>query len=512
MIVLAAALVTAAVAGCSAGPSDRPTIAVRSDAPASPSPSPSPAAVPPLQAPVTDLTWRSCSSTWLQQTSPAPLPAGVTLECATLTAPVDDQLPDSLSLGLVRARTADTPREAAPVVLTTGADEPSGTALARWARADGAALLAQHPVVALDRRGLGTSDPVSCLSAAQRTDITTVDASGPDPSALDTIQQLGRTSTQSCTDVLSPAELGYDAAHAAGDLEVLRTAWKVDRLALLGLGDGAAVALRYSIAHPDHVSRLVLDSPASYGADAATMAKEQATGAEAALRAFSTQCAATQCPAGPDATATVLDVLNQARARNGLPAAGGSLAAGAIPGLLARALSSPDGARALPAALERARAGDGTALAQLGSTGAPPGQVDAELVARCSDVALRPSAEQVSTLLAQWRTEMPVFGADAAARLLLCLSWPTPATAPQVRELGAVPPVLVLAPAADPVAGPSGAPAAVTSVQQAGSDATLVRWQGYGHPVLPASACARTAVAAYLADGTRPQAGTICPA
>ena len=509
----------ATLAACSAGPSTRPAIAVIETGLAPTTSTAVPADPPPpaLQAPVADLPWTDCTSSTVSKLGLTSRQPGLVLECATLSVRLDAALPTSLSLGLLRARVAQTPRDAAPLVLSTGVEQPSTTALATLAASGDAQLLAARPVVAVDRRGVGTSGAVTCLKPEQRAGIEDVDPGAPgDPLAAALL--LGRDATQVCTDAISPAEAVFDAAHAAADLEALRIAWKVDRLSLLGVGDGAAIALRYAVAHPAQVARLVLDSPAVPGADEVTLAKNRAIGAEAAFTAFAAICGP-RCPAGADPRATVADLMQRARTSGGLAAAGGRrLSAGAILLAVGQALRTPAGIQGLGSALATATAGDATALsvyldqaAGRGMPGNPGTAIDADFVGHCSDAALRPTPEQVSTLVAQWRKDYPLFGASSAAHLLLCLSWPTPPTPPPVTKLDAVPPVLVLGPMADPVVGIAGVPATLIDVQQAGSDGTVLNWQGTGHPVFLSSPCARAAVSTYLTDGTRPPLGTICP-
>jgi len=510
-----------ALAACSAGPSTRPAVALLDGkAPPAPTSSAPPALQsPPLQAPVADLPWSDCTASTLGKLALTSRQAGLVLDCATVSVPLDPKLAGTVPLGLLRARVASTPRDAAPLVLTTGVEQPSTTALATLAASGSAALLATRPLVAADRRGVGTSAALTCLKPAQRTAIEDVDASAPaDPLAA--TLQLGRDATQACTDAISPAEAAFDTTHAAEDLEVLRTTWKVDRLSLLGMGDGAAIALRYAVLHPEQVARLVLDSPAVPGADEVSLAKDQAIGAEAAFAAFATSCAAVNCPAGADPRRAVTDLMQRARAAApGLVgAAGRRLSAGGILRAVREALRTPAGSQGLGPALAAANGGDPTALlayldqsAGRAVAGNPGTAIDDSFVGHCSDAALRPTPGQVSTLVAQWRKDYPLFGADAAARLLLCLSWPTPPTAPAVKALNAVPPALLVSPTADPVVGAAGTPATLTDVQQAGSDGTVLSWQSTGHPVFLSSPCTRDAVGVYLAEGKRPRPGTICP-
>jgi pimeloyl-ACP methyl ester carboxylesterase len=80
----------------------------------------------------------------------------------------------------------------------------------------------------------------------------------------DPVANLGAitlTATTSCTDALAPGDSSYDNVRAAEDLERLRSTWDVPALALLGIGNGAQVALAYTGSHPDKVARLILVSP-----------------------------------------------------------------------------------------------------------------------------------------------------------------------------------------------------------------------------------------------------------
>jgi pimeloyl-ACP methyl ester carboxylesterase len=509
---------------CSAGPSTRPPLALvdaavarGAGAPAS-STTPAPPTVPDLQAPVSDLAWTDCTRPTLTRLGLTGGPAGLVLECVTLAVPLDRALPGSTTLGLLRARLPQTPTGSAPLVLLSGPDAPATTTLAQLAVGVLGGSLGIRPVVALDRRGTGTSSPVTCLSATERSALVDLDAGAPDAEA--TALALGREVSLSCSDVLSPGELAFDGEHAADDVERLRQALGVDTLAVLGSGGGAAVALRDVVRHPARVSRLVLDSPVLPTTDQASAAQDQARGSEAAFDAFSSACVSAGCPVG-DPRAAVLALQQQARAQGGLPAAGGRRAsAGAVLVAVRQALTAPGTSTAatLGRVLAQARDGDAGGLLALvdaatgrAAQGGDTSRQDGELVATCSDAALRPTAAQVADLVPRWSTENPLFGADAATRLLVCLSWSTPPAAPALAGLDALPPVLVLAAANDPVTGTDAATTAVQELATAGAHATVLRWLGGGHPVLGSSSCTVTAVVGYVSGGALPESGTVCP-
>lgn len=56
------------------------------------------------------------------------------------------------------------------------------------------------------------------------------------------------------TEMVAP----FNVATLVGDLEALRRIWGIDRIRLVGHSWGAALALMYALAHPDHVERAVL--------------------------------------------------------------------------------------------------------------------------------------------------------------------------------------------------------------------------------------------------------------
>jgi pimeloyl-ACP methyl ester carboxylesterase len=139
--------------------------------------------------------------------------------------------------------------------------------------------------------------------------------SGDDPVA--SLGAITMTATTSCTDTIAPGDSAYDNAHAAEDVERLRSTWDVPGLALLGIGNGAQVALAYAGSHPDKVSRLILDSPIPLGVNAETAAEQQVKGQQAALDAFAAQCSAVNCALGSDPKGAVNSLLAAARAGRG---------------------------------------------------------------------------------------------------------------------------------------------------------------------------------------------------
>ncbi|MBD0323902.1 MAG: alpha/beta hydrolase, partial [Aldersonia sp.] len=264
--------VVAVIAGCGAGPSSRPAVAVQQQQAGAPDESPdntsAPPAAPDLQVPKSDLSWRDCTRTTLDELGLGPGPDGLLLECAELSAPIDTggNVYGTFTVGAMRARLPQTPPDVPPLVLTSGTDRSSTGTLAGLAAGPVGGLLSSRPIVAIDRRGIGTSTPIDCIPPGTRNDLLNNAAGRPDPP--NSISDASQAATIACKDFLQPQELAFDTPHAADDLEQLRLVWDVETIGIIGSGNGAKVALSYAQRYPQHVGRLVLDAPQGVGQDA----------------------------------------------------------------------------------------------------------------------------------------------------------------------------------------------------------------------------------------------------
>ena len=129
---------------------------------------------PAVEAPKNDLSWHNCTSQVFSDSAVQALP-GVTLDCATYDADLDsiNGASGSVSIGVVRARSVQTPEDAGPLVMTTGSDLPTSVQLPVWLSRAGADVLKSHPVVAVDRRGMGMSSAIDCRDLFDRVIVAT---------------------------------------------------------------------------------------------------------------------------------------------------------------------------------------------------------------------------------------------------------------------------------------------------------------------------------------------------
>ncbi|UXA08861.1 alpha/beta hydrolase [Mycobacterium sp. SMC-2] len=505
---------TTVVAGCVPGLGADPRFATDSGARPQGATTTKPPASgpPPVAAPKNDLPWHDCTSRVFGDAAIPPA-AGVQLDCATYDADLDpvNGGTSTVSVGVVRARSSQTPRDAGPLVFTTGSDLPSSAQLPVWLSRGGADVLQTHPIVAIDRRGMGMSNPIDCRDTADR-QIMRDQAqfeSGDDPVA--NLSDVANTATTNCTDAIAPGASAYDNAHAASDIERLRSLWDVPAVALVGIGNGAQVALAYAAARPDKVARLILDSPIALGVNAEAAAEQQVKGQQAALDAFAAQCVAVNCALGPDPKGAVSALLADARAGKG--PAGASVAQ--VANAITVALGFPSGGRVnattnLANALAAARSGDANQLTSLINHADATEDSDGQFVNACSDAVNRPTPDRVRELVVAWAKLYPQFGTVAALSLVKCLHWPTssPPAPPKSLKVD----VLLLGVQNDPIVGTEGVAAMAATIINANAASKRVMWQGIGHGASIYSGCAVSPLIGYVNSGKLPGTDTYCPA
>ena len=467
---------------------------------------------PAILAPRNDLTWKNCTPELFGAAGTPPIP-GVLLECADYDADLDpiSGATGTLIIGAVRARSMQTPPDAGPLVFTTGSDLPSSLQLPVWLSRAGGDVLRSHPIVAVDRRGMGRSSPIDCrdlFDREQMRDQAQFDA-GDDPVA--SLGAVTMTATTGCTDAISPGDSAYDSARAAEDLERLRSNWDVPGLALIGVGNGAQIAMAYAASHPDKVARLVLDSPIAPGVGAEAAAEDQVKSQQSALDAFATQCVAVNCALGPDPKGAVDGLLAAARAGRGP----GGASVAVLTNAIVTALGFPSGDRIgstvkLANALAAARTGDVNQLNSLINQAEAVRETDGQFVNSCSDSLNRPTPDRVRELVVAWGKTYPQFGTVAALNLVKCLNWPSGAAPKDLKDLGTD--VLLLGVQNDPIVGSQGVPATAATIINGGSTSRRVMWQGIGHGASIYSGCALPPVLGYLGDGKIPPTDTFCPA
>ncbi|HEX3317023.1 MAG TPA: alpha/beta fold hydrolase [Solirubrobacteraceae bacterium] len=225
------------------------------------------------------IAWSSCGAK----------PKG--FQCTTVPVPLDHSGQQPGTLGLKVARTPAARAGGILIALSGGPGQASVSAATSFATTLQPALR-RYQLVVLDQRGSGQSGVLDCPALQPLPD--TVNYTAQD--------------TADCANLVGPDRRFYRTIDSADDLETLRQALGVDKIALQGTSYGTFVAEQYAARYPDHVDRLILDSVVPVTAvDNFTLSSFQAVG-----RVLTDLCAEGRCDGiTPDASADTAALVSQ---------------------------------------------------------------------------------------------------------------------------------------------------------------------------------------------------------
>lgn len=433
--------------------------------------------------------------------------------CASLRVPLDRRgpLPGTVDLHVERFRTAGEAQ--GTLVLVPGGPGQSATGVfdpftLYWF----ATLLGDYETVAFDPRGTGRSSLLSCPGVQ-----------GADEDDLGRLPGL----VAACAASLGDRRHAHATLDHVDDLEAIRQALGVERIALAGFSWGGRVAQAYALRYPEHVERLLLVSPA--GLEQSWQASGEAL--RVAPRVLDDVCSGPCALRVPGFAARVVAVANRlgARGRTGLAADERGrlrrerLRGLDLVGLLLATDVDPAVAALLPDAVAAAERGDLAPLLRLRDAADAPAEVPERelsgalfLATTCSDTAfpwrpVDPLAARRARLARALRA-LPAgatgpFGRwalDAQQALIarLCLGWPgREERAPLPDGDGPDVPVLVVSGSLD-LRTPLESTAAVRARFPG---ARVVEARGLGHtPLSPLEPCLAGAVRAWASGAAVP--------
>ena len=181
-----------------------------------------------------------------------PCPAAPSFACSTLRVPLDysRQAGGALSLAVATGTNTKAPRGAL-LVLTGGPGQPGVPFIGRMSQRLGR-VASQYRVVMVDQRGTGGA-ALDCPQLQRQM-------------GFSDLQRPTAAAVRACATAIGPKRAFFGTDDVVRDLDLLRRALGVDRVAIDGTSYGTYVAERYALAFPGHVSRLVLDSVVPQGA------------------------------------------------------------------------------------------------------------------------------------------------------------------------------------------------------------------------------------------------------
>lgn len=506
---VAAAIAFALMAGCTVGPSQRPSLVVGG---AVPTPAPTTSAAPPLPKLETpsgsQISWIDCTDVTRQRLGVATLPAGQTFQCARVLSALDSPSAPGAGytrLDLLKVGSGQTPL----VVVNDLGGMPGSLYAAQLASVLPAQFLQTFSLVGVDRRGTGGSDPVHCVPESDRAQIIGYD---PTDTNLSGLLDASRDASQQCILALDTRSAALDTTRTAEDLETIRQQLGVAHLNAIGHGEGSRVLTTYANRYPGQVGRMVLDGAPDPTLNATDIASAQAASAEAAFTAFARDCVLRGCPLGADPRAALTQLLAQLRQQPiGMPD-GTEVTNGTAIHAVLLGLANRSGWPALATAIAQARTGTGDGLVALvgpvkDGTATDPARLDAQLVSGCNDQPDRLAQAEVAATMKSLNGKDPLFGGVLAQTLLLCAPWAVPSQHLARPTAQGAPPILVLSTANDPVTPGTGAQRTAHSL----NTGILVNWLGSGHGALGVSGCTTQAAQGFLVNGQPPANPTTCP-
>ncbi|MGO8871021.1 MAG: alpha/beta hydrolase [Acidimicrobiales bacterium] len=461
--------------------------------------------LPPL-APAPPISWSPC-------------PAGSSLECGTVSVPVDYRRPTGASfrLALTRAPALDPSDPDGTLLFNPGGPGESGNQILPVVLdLFPPAVRRDFDIVSFDPRGTGAGGALDCgTSPAAAASVLPVPAVAGQP--------LPGTSfftamARACEHLAGSVTPFIDTTDTARDMDRIRQALGLSTISYYGLSYGTVLGTVYADLFPHRVGTMVLDGAVDVDASLSQQASEQAPATEQSIDHLLAGCSpVATCPLGADPTSFYRS-LAASLTRTPLPAPGADdpypVTVGDLDTASLFAVSVPGFTPSYEAALVAARAGNGSPLRalslELETDVDGASLVDPLWAITCNDAAVHPSpvaaGDQAKTLAARY----PLLGGYAVTYTMGgCVSWP--AARQPVVDLRPThtPPILVIGNTGDPNTPLVGAQHLATDI----AGARLATWVGWGHTWLlsgSSDTCMQQVVTTYLTGAGLPAPGTVC--
>ncbi len=445
-------------------------------------------------------------------------------QCASVKVPLDytDPGADTVDISLKKAPATSGSGKVGTLFINPGGPGGSGLDFVDYFTSKASPQLrSAYDIVGFDPRGVGTSDPLKCVSSSQ---LDTFLAYDPDPDNATEARRataLVRSLGQACEAHSGPLVAHVSTIEVAKDLDILRAAVGDATLHYYGASYGTLIGATYAQLFPDHVDRMVLDGALDPQLSPQQLNLQQAAGFETALNAYVDSCVtAASCPLGTDKQQALskikafLDGLDAHPIDSGDPSRPLTEALGFYG--IAVTLYDKDYWSYLTNALGAAFSGDGSQLLTLADAywsrnpggGYQNNSAEVIYAVNCLDDPVNVSVSQIRASQARYERVAPVFGRVFAWSLLGCSNWPVKPTQPPlaIRAAGAKP-IVVVGTTRDPATPYAWAQALANQLESG----VLVSRNGDGHTGFHmGNSCVDGAVDAYLVSGSVPKDGLSC--
>ncbi|MGC8628024.1 MAG: alpha/beta fold hydrolase, partial [Acidimicrobiales bacterium] len=222
------------------------------------------------------LHWRPCSLAFL---------------CASLTVPLNYANPHqgTLKLALVELPATGV-HPVGDLVMNPGGPGASGVQFLEQTSFP-VALRASFNLVSFDPRGVGESDPVTCVGAAGIRSLVALDPDPTTPREIADVVRATQSFDRACAEH-TPSTLLHNVStmDTVRDLDRIRAALGQAKLNYLGFSYGTYLGELYAKTYPSHVRAMVLDGAVDPALSDDAVAAQQAEGFERDLGDFFAWC------------------------------------------------------------------------------------------------------------------------------------------------------------------------------------------------------------------------------
>lgn len=224
-----------------------------------------------------DVAWTKCG--------------GGAFQCADIQVPMDWDNPDSERITIATQRYNARENAMGTILINPGGPGASGIDLVNYAPAVfGSELLKNYNILGFDPRGVGQSEPITCLEPKEMDKFLAASFGEMTEELLVKATEEQRKFGHACAQN-SGAILGeVDTQSAAKDMDLIRAVVGDEKLNYLGFSYGTQLGATYAGLYPHNVGKMVLDGAIDLRLTSQEQSLQQAVGFENALRAFVTDC------------------------------------------------------------------------------------------------------------------------------------------------------------------------------------------------------------------------------
>jgi pimeloyl-ACP methyl ester carboxylesterase len=444
-------------------------------------------------------------------------------QCAELSVPLDYADPGgtAIKLAVVRKQATDQAHRLGSLVVNPGGPGGSGLTYATSGDVADTTVLARYDLVGFDPRGVGKSNPVSCLTDSQMDQFVDTPPDPTTPAQVSRAEQESQLFAQQCSTKSGTLLAHVGTVDAARDMDVLRAALGDRKLTYLGKSYGTFLGATYAQEFPQNVGRVVLDGAIDPSLSAEQENLTQAASFDKELHLFLADCVTqSDCPfasTDPNAAYTQLKTWVDGLEANPITGDGTRKVdeAYALTGISVAMYDQswwPD----LRIALASAFKGDGSTLLRMAdayndrqSGHFIDNEVAANYAVNCVDHPDEAtSAAQIQAQLPAFEKAAPFFGAMVDWSSLPCAYWKArPTDTPHRISASGTAPILVVGTTNDPATPYAWAQSLAGQL----SGARLLTMNGDGHTAYRrGSSCIDDAVDAFFLQGSLPGSGTVC--